>query len=408
VLGFSAEDRGGADPAALGEMLGKRRQDYFDSQDGMAVLARETGGLFLRDDNDMNHSIRQVLDDQAGYYLIGYHPDPKTWDEQTGQPKFHRVRVRVKRPGLTVRSRNGFLGLPDRQGQQPGRTRDQQLLAALTSPFAAGDVRLKLTSLFSNGAKTGSFIRSLLHIDARALTFEEEPEDWHKAVADLVVITFGDNGQEVDRSNRTYTMRLHGDAYKLALSNGFIYSVNHAVKKPGAYHLRVAVRDAGSGRVGSASQFIEVPDVNKGRLALSGIVLNQFRPDTRPADTGSQEGRVEEPDPMASPAVRIFKAGKALTYGYQIINAKPGAGKLPNLIAQMRLYRDGKQVFAGKPAAVDASGQPASRRILAGGRLQLGARLQPGEYVLQVVVTDSAAREKYRTATQWIDFEVSR
>jgi len=36
----------------------------------------------------------------------------------------------------------------------------------------------------------------------------------------------------------------------------------------------------------------------------------------------------------------------------------------------------------------------------------LGTALTPGEYVLQVVVTDSLAKGKYRTATQWIDFEM--
>ena len=46
------------------------------------------------------------------------------------------------------------------------------------------------------------------------------------------------------------------------------------------------------------------------------------------------------------------------------------------------------------------------KRLQAGGRLVLGTALQPGEYVLQVVVTDALAKEKYRTATQWIDFEI--
>lgn len=42
------------------------------------------------------------------------------------------------------------------------------------------------------------------------------------------------------------------------------------VKKPGAYQLRVALRDVASGRIGSAWQFVEVPDMSQGRLALSG------------------------------------------------------------------------------------------------------------------------------------------
>ena len=52
-----------------------------------------------------------------------------------------------------------------------------------------------------------------------------------------------------------------------------LLSINLPVKKPGAFQLRIAVRDVPTGRVGSANQFIEVPNLNKNRLALSGIYL---------------------------------------------------------------------------------------------------------------------------------------
>jgi len=39
--------------------------------------------------------------------------------------------------------------------------------------------------------------------------------------------------------------------------------------------------------------------------------------------------------------------------------------------------------------------------------VNLGAELIPGEYALQVIVTDNLAKEKkYRTATRWIDFDL--
>jgi hypothetical protein len=46
------------------------------------------------------------------------------------------------------------------------------------------------------------------------------------------------------------------------------------------------------------------------------------------------------------------------------------------------------------------------KRLTAGGALQLGTEMPPGEYILQVIVTDLLAKEKNRTATQWIDFEI--
>jgi VWFA-related protein len=411
VLGLTAED----DVSAMtGEQVNaritKRSQDFFDSQEGMDYLARETGGLFVHNSNDLNGGIRQVLDDQAGYYLIGYHPDPSTFDSETGRRKFHRVRVRVKRPGLHVRSRNGFFGYEDAAPRPTYRTRDEQLIAAMTSPFAGGDIGLKLTTVFTNEAKGGSFIHSLLHIDAKNLKFVDDEEGWKKTVADVLVITFGDNGQEVDRSNKTFTIRLRGETYKSVLQNGFVYRLNHPVKKAGAYQMRVAVRDAQSKRVGSASQFIEVPDVKKGRLALSGLVLKTFMPQPKPAadgDAAPPEGAAQETDARGTPAMRMFQAGKALTYGYQVLNAKvDSATKRPNVEVQMHLFRDGKEIYTGKPATVDATGQADLRRLISGGRLQLGSRMQPGEYVLQVVALDKLAKEKYRTASQWMDFEV--
>jgi hypothetical protein len=38
--------------------------------------------------------------------------------------------------------------------------------------------------------------------------------------------------------------------------------------------------------------------------------------------------------------------------------------------------------------------------------MQLGDKITPGDYVLQVIVTDKLAKEKYRMATQSMDFEV--
>ena len=66
-----------------------------------------------------------------------------------------------------------------------------------------------------------------------------------------------------------------------------VYSVHVPVKKPGAYQVRVVLRDATSELFGSASQFIEVPDIGKGHLALSGIVLRN----EAAADSGRRRRR---------------------------------------------------------------------------------------------------------------------
>jgi VWFA-related protein len=391
------------------------RTVHFESQNGLNYLARQTGGFPVLNTNDLTGGMKRVLDDQKGYYLIGYRPEESTFDPSTGRRKFHRISIKVKRPGLSVRSRIGFYGITDEEATPQRRTRAEQLLTAITSPFTSGDVKVRLTSLYGYDPQAGSFVRSLLHIEARDLTFVDEPDGWHKAVFDVAAFTFGDNGTIVDRVDQIKTIRVRGEAYKRVLENGFVYTLTVPVKKPGAYQLRTALRDTATERLGSAAQFIEVPDVANARLALSGIAVigtdplakadaTNKAPDA-PAQAGQED--VTEPDLQAGPAVRRFRRGMMLNYGYVIYNAEVNkATGRPQLQTQMRLFHEGKVIFSGQVQPLDTSGQPDLKQLSVGGALQLGTDMMPGEYILQVIVTDPLAKEKYRTATQWIDFEI--
>jgi VWFA-related protein len=384
--------------------LSKRGQDFLNTQEGLNYLAHDTGGLFVHNTNDISAALNQVLDDQSGYYLIGYTPDASTFDEKANRPLFHKISVRVKHRGLRVRTRTGFYGVPDRAAHPALRTRGEQLMAALTSPFNGSGIHLRLTPLFANSATKGSFIDSLVYVDAHDLTFAGQPDDWHTAVLDVAVMTFDDNGAEVDRSESTFNIRVHGEEFKQAIKNGLMFSLNHPIKKAGAYQLHCAARDAASERVGSASQFIEVPDLGKGQLALSGLLVSGPAPDGPEANAGRQAGT----DPLESPAVRDFKPGHRLAWALSIMNAQiDPATHLPDLGLQLRMTHDGKEVYSGKTLPVNVQKQADLKRIFAGGQMQLGTKMEPGEYVLQAVVTDNVAKKKYQTATQSMDFEVT-
>ena len=373
----AADNTRGRTPQQISQVSQQRSQEMFDSQDGMVILAHETGGLFMQNTNDIDGALRHVMDDGEGYYLIGYHPDASTFDAKTGKPKFHNMQVRVKRAGLHVRARSGFFGTSDRESAPVPRTRQAQIARAMASPLGGGALHLRLTTLFSPGRQKRSFLDTMLHIDAKDLRFTDEPDDWHKAVIDIVAMTFGENGQQVDATDRTWTIRLKGDAYRDVLKQGMVYSVHVPVKKPGAYQVRVVLRDAGSELLGSASQFIEVPDIDKGRLALSGIVLRSEAGQRRAADQSPKMKPKDhsggEADPQGTPAVRIFKQGTAITYGYQVLNAQADANKKPDLEVQTRLFRDGRAGLrrealrpagqrTGRPQAPDRRRPDATRR----------------------------------------------
>ncbi|MBL8219812.1 MAG: VWA domain-containing protein [Bryobacterales bacterium] len=398
TLQMGANERGPREmnPITMSDRMSKRRSDYFESQNGLHYLATETGGIFYRDSNDIAGSLAKVLDDQQGYYLLGYSPGEATFNKS-----YHKIQVKVKRAGLTVRSRTGFLGIPDSNARPVPKTRQQQMLAALTSPFGSGGVPIKLTALFSENAKGGSYVSSLLHIDVSKLPFQEDAEGWHKASIDALVITFGDNGVPVDESDKTFTISLKGNTYRQALRNGMIYTIHHPIKKPGAYQLRAVIRDAASGKAGSASQFIEVPDVKKGRLALSGLYLRSAADKEQMA-----EGQQAPQDPRANPIVRTFRHGQMMLYIFQVLNARLGEDLKPQVEIQASVFRDGKRVFEGKRMPYEPGAVFHPKRMLTAGQLRLGTEMAPGEYMLQVRVTDKLAKEKRNTAVQWIDFQL--
>jgi hypothetical protein len=69
----------------------------------LRTLAEATDGIAIVDSNDLERGLRRVVDDLSSYYLIGYYSTGKL------DGKFHPISVRVKRPGVRVRARRGYL-----------------------------------------------------------------------------------------------------------------------------------------------------------------------------------------------------------------------------------------------------------------------------------------------------------
>ncbi|HEX8370724.1 MAG TPA: VWA domain-containing protein, partial [Pyrinomonadaceae bacterium] len=325
-LGLTAEDNvGGLNSEALEQRLSDRRSEFIDTQEGLVYLAQQTGGFAIINSNDLVGGVRRVLNDQS-YYLLGYQPDAETFDAKTR--RFNKLVVKVRRPDLRVRYRSGFFGVSDEMTDTVKQTPQQQILNALLSPFAAGGINLRLNALFGNEAKSGSFVRSFLHINAKDLKFTDEADGSHKATFDVLGVSFGDNGIAVDQIGKTYTIVAKGETYEQMMRDGFVYSFVFPIKNPGAYQMRVALRDQNSQKVGSANQFIEVPNLKKDRLTLSGIILENLTP----AQWQKLAQQTSEPvltNPQSDTSLRRFKRGTVLRYAYEIYNIRLDAAQKP-------------------------------------------------------------------------------
>jgi len=372
------------EPNPLSKLMNSRSTELQRNLDGAEVLAKETGGFLIRNKNDFG--LDRVLEDQNGYYLIGYRPATETFNR-----KYHTIQARVKRSGYNVRTRGGFYGVSE---SAPAASAADRLNKALISPFTAKDIAVRLTALFANQTNRGSVLRSFLIIDAKDLTFVKDAGT-QVAKFDLSAALFSDNGSLVDRQLFNVKVNLDERQYERAQREGVLYGLDLPLKKPGAFQLRVAIRDNGSERIGAAAQFIQAPNLSDGQLALSGIVLYA---DTAKAESGNDN------DWRRSLVHRRFHQGTALVFGYTIYNAALNRKtQLPQLTAQTLVFRDGERIYNTERLPVEATGQADLQRISTGARLQLGPALTPGEYVVQIVVEDQVAK---RTTTQVAQFEV--
>lgn len=116
--GFRAEDQVYDDPRSMpgGRLVGirdARHEALMLSRVGLGFLASETGGLYLGGVNDVGALLGKAVDDQGGYYLIGYRPSEGTFQKGRGQREYHSIQVRVLRDGLQARSRRGFFNVTD-------------------------------------------------------------------------------------------------------------------------------------------------------------------------------------------------------------------------------------------------------------------------------------------------------
>lgn len=408
VMGLmSAEDNfsemAPEDIAAVG---GQRSTQLTISREGMAKMAVETGGLVIQNRNNIERALFSVVDDGDGYYLIGYQPDEKTIAEmRSGNARYHNIRVRVNRPGVHVRTRSRFFSTPETVSSPDLMARKERIEDAMRSPFTSGSMRVRLTSLYSQTKENNPCINALLHFGVGQLTFTNESDGWRKASIEIVAGLYDVNGQQVEFLDKGWGLQVKGQSYENMKRNGVSFLMRLPVALPGSYQMRVVLRDTKSGQLGSASQFVEIPDVRKNKLALSGIVLagDQAKPKTA-AD--QNEGMMEDSGSNKTAAVRVFEPGTEISWAYQILNAKTDKDQQSKLQIQYRVYYEGREVYEKKQQELTlTSSGTVPRRMIAADQMRL-VQLPPGYYVLQIAVADLQAEEKDRMAVQSIDFEV--
>jgi len=353
----------------------------FETQGSLEYLAGQTGGFAVVSNNDLTGGLARIGADTRGYYLVGFDTAiPSGVRTDKGE-----VKIRVKRKDLEVRARRDRFGPADPDAPPPTPPADPLLSAAL-SPFTTGALDVRLAALFGHDTAEGNFVRAFVAVDPAGLTLAEVPGGGREGNLTMLVFALDYEGDVVGQSREIIAVRLDAAAYDRARQQGLRYAVRLPFKKAGGYQIRAAILDERSKAIGVSAQFVEVPRVGDGRLALSGIVLTE-------AGAGEK------------PMTATFARGSRIEYQGTLYDGRRGDG---GLSVGVTVLRDGKLVHASPPAPL--AGAPADAPAVApvpfSGTLTLGNDFTPGLYTLQVTIEPPINAKKARPVRQWVDFEV--
>jgi len=147
--------------------------------------------------------------------------------------------------------------------------------------------------------------------------------------------------------------------------------------------------------MGSATKWVEVPDIGKKQLALSGVLLSAGREDQNDLQLANS---VYIPQP--SSAARRFKKDGAIDFMVFAYNAKVEKNSA-DLVIQSQVFSGSKLVYASPIAKMTIPESVDLQRIPYAARVSLG-EFNPGPYELRVVVIDrltkaTASRRVYFT-----------
>ena len=361
------------------------------SQDALNAIARDTGGRALRNQNYFDKWVNKVLEETSNYYLLAWRPD----NEGQTASNFKNITARViDHPEFTVRLPRGFLRSnpvpilkPTVAAQVPTQPH-QELQQALTALYPKHEIPLSLSAVFLDTPEHGPVLTASVRVANDGLAYDGA-EGKQVAAVDVVGVVVNDRGKPAGTFQTR--LKINATASTGEDDSATIYNYRMPIT-PGLYQVRIATRDNKSGQVGSAQQWIEIPDLSLHRLSLSSLLLGlQTVGGTK---VGGAEAQVQ------FSTDHRFAHNSHLRFMTFIYNAARGLDgrSLPNLWLQARLLRGGQTVRSTPMKNVQVASQD-FLRIPFGGEITLDS-IPSGQYILEITVDDQIAKTSISQQTK--------
>lgn len=388
-------------PPGLSSQVERRGEQIV--RDTLERLAEDTGGFLVRGTNDLAGGLRRMLDDNEVYYLMAYEPA-----NMRREGRFRRIEVRLAhQSGLKVRTRKGYLEPDDRKpglraaAEAPapapdpaGRPLDESEARALLSSLPEGGLAVRLTTDWFDLPPAGTRAVVRAHFDLSRV-FWQEVKGRQQAVIEIVGGVYDAAGKPVGAAfGKRAALDLSSSEAERMVRSGLQYQELLPLA-PGRYEVRLMAHERGAEVRGGAAQWVEIPDLGRGGLAVSSLFLSSSE------RAVGENGAEAEKGLRDAQTLRRFKAAQSLYFQLYVYNPQRDERRAADVVLQAQIRSGGALIAASRPhpaALQQKDGVPLPETN--GLPLQ---GLSAGAYELRVVVVDRKANV---TASRSVDFTV--
>lgn len=208
----------------------------------MDDLAQRTGGHAYYNTNDLARAIHEAVTDSALTYTIGFYPV-----DEKGDRDFHKIKIETARRHVSLHYRSGYLDVP--RAAPDERQRMLQLHDALFSPVDATELGLTVHAARSAAPPA---VDLLVTVQPDGVLLKQDG-DRYDGRLDLMIAQLDSRGNQIEgppNTHDTVELKMLGETYRKFTTDGLPVRKTLAPSAR-AETLRIVVRDAGSGMIGS-------------------------------------------------------------------------------------------------------------------------------------------------------------